>query len=470
MDRIFVALVVAAFGVAVTRQWAGPSDGSSQLMAELGKAILHDASGAVTLALGLIGAMALFLGVLKVAEAAGVLGFLASMVRPLLRRLFPSVPPAHPAMGAMVMNVAANFMGLGNAATPFGIRAMQHLQMLNAGRTTASDAMVLFLSINTAGVTLLPTSVIALRAAAGSVDPAAIVPTTLFATTVSMVFAVALARWLGRWFPETLGITAMPAALPCDPPMETTINSSIGAERAHVAKGAASPTLPGSSDAALVGTMTSELRKEREEQPPIVDAAPWVRWLALLALILFLIATLAGGASASAYIVPAMVTGLLLLGAVRRVPVYQQFVAGARDGFDVAVRIIPYLVAILVAVGMLRASGALDAVITPVSQITAPLGLPAEALLMALLRTLSGSGAFAYLATLLQDPSIGPDSYTGCLVSTIQASTETTFYVLAVYFGAVGVTRMRHAVIVGVLADAVSAIASVIACQMLLAP
>jgi spore maturation protein SpmB len=159
--------------------------------------------------------------------------------------------------------------------------------------------------------------------------------------------------------------------------------------------------------------------------------------------------------------------GLLGFGAARGVRVYESFVEGARDGFQVAVRIIPYLVAILVAVGMLRASGALDLLIRPIGATTAPLGLPAEALLMGILRALSGSGAYAYLASVLNDPAIGPDSYTGYLVSTIQGSTETTFYVLAVYFGAVGVERMRHAVLVGLTVDAVGLLASVLICKTL---
>ena len=170
-------------------------------MAALGKTIVEDAGSAVTLALGLVGVMTLFLGLMKVAEAGGLLGIIARLLRPLMQRLFPDVPAEHPAMGAMIMNISANVLGLGNAATPFGIRAMQHLDTLNPIRGTATNAMVLFLAINTSSVTLLPTGVIALRAAAGSHDPAGILPTTLFATIFATAVAIVLAQVCARWSP-----------------------------------------------------------------------------------------------------------------------------------------------------------------------------------------------------------------------------------------------------------------------------
>ena len=189
--------------------------------------------------------------------------------------------------------------------------------------------------------------------------------------------------------------------------------------------------------------------------------------LALAVVVAIVPLTILYGREVAPWIIPGLVVGLVAFGAVRGVAVYETLVEGARDGFQVAVRIIPYLVAILVAVGMLRASGALDLLIQPLGALTAPLGLPAEGLLMGLLRSLSGSGAYAYLASLLNDPAIGPDSYTGYLASTIQGSTETTFYVLAVYFGAVGVRRMRHAVLVGLAADVAGIAASVVICELL---
>lgn len=441
MNGIFLALVLSAFAVAAVRQ-VGIAGADAETMARLAKAIIEDSSQAVTLAIGLVGVMTLFLGLMKVAEAGGLLAIIARLLRPLLVRLFPSVPAEHPAMGAMILNIAANVLGLGNAATPFGIRAMQHLDALNPLRGTASNAMVLFLAINTSSVTLLPTGVIALRAAAGSADPAGILPTTLFATICSTTVAIVMAKGCQRFWP-----IVAPA-------------NSTAASRLPAASQPGSDVLdpPADADAtAQAMVLAGSVR----------GLPTWVSALALLSVVLLVPATIVWGHAAAAWIIPALVAGLLMFGAVRRVRVYEAFIDGARDGFQVAVRIIPYLVAILVAVGMLRASGALDLVIGPLGAVTAPLGLPAEGLLMGLLRALSGSGAFAYLASVLNDPAIGPDSYTGYLVSTIQGSTETTFYVLAVYFGAVGVRRMRHAVVVGLTADITGVAASVLICAIL---
>lgn len=441
MNGIFLALVLSAFAVAAVRQ-VGIAGGDAETMARLAKAIIEDSSQAVTLAIGLVGVMTLFLGLMKVAEAGGLLAIIARLLRPLLVRLFPSVPAEHPAMGAMILNIAANVLGLGNAATPFGIRAMQHLDALNPLKGTASNAMVLFLAINTSSVTLLPTGVIALRAAAGSADPAGILPTTLFATICSTMVAIVMAKGCQRVWP-----------------MEPMISSSA-ASPALAAPHVASEELDPAADADATAQAMA-----------LDDSArgfpAWASMLALLAVVLLVPATIIWGRAAAPWIIPAIVAGLLTFGAIRRVRVYEAFIDGARDGFQVAVRIIPYLVAILVAVGMLRASGALDLLIRPLGAVTAPIGLPAEGLLMGLLRALSGSGAFAYLASVLNDPAIGPDSYTGYLVSTIQGSTETTFYVLAVYFGAVGIRRMRHAVVVGLAADVAGVAASVLICAIL---
>jgi spore maturation protein SpmB len=198
--------------------------------------------------------------------------------------------------------------------------------------------------------------------------------------------------------------------------------------------------------------------------PAAVGIAAAVAVVALIPL------TILFGQQLAAWIIPTLIFGFLAYGMMRNIPVYAAFVDGAREGFDIAVKIIPYLVAILVAIAMLKASGAVDHLLMPLGRLTAPLGLPPEGLIMAVLRALSGSGAFAYLAALLNDPAIGPDSYTGYLVSTIQASTETTFYVIAVYFGAVGVIRFRHAVIAGLAADAVGLVASVVICRLLHGP
>ena len=200
MNFIFAAMVFIAFACAGWRQvFEAPPAGRPSAMEALSKAMVESAAGSVELALGLVGVMTLFLGLMKVAEAGGLLAMVARLIRPLMVRLFPEVPAAHPAMGAMILNLAANVLGLGNAATPFGIRAMQELNKLNPQPGTATDSMALFLAINTSSVTLLPTGVIAIRAAAGSADPAAILPSTLFATACSTAVAVGTAKLLSRF-------------------------------------------------------------------------------------------------------------------------------------------------------------------------------------------------------------------------------------------------------------------------------
>jgi len=376
------------------------------------------------LALGLIGVMALFLGLMKVAEAGGLLAIIAKLVRPLMVRAFPDVPAEHPAMGAMIMNISANALGLGNAATPFGIRAMQELDKINPHKGTATDAMVLFLAINTSSVTLLPTGVIALRAATGSADPAGILPTTLFATILSTTVAFIAVKFYRRF---------------SEPPPPT---EDVSDELTEGGEG-------------LEGDISD-------------SGYPWwVSALALCSIAAFVPITVIYGKIIAPWIIPGLMIGLLTFGLVRGVPIYESFVEGARDGFQVAVRIIPYLVAILVAVGMLRSSGALDLFVSWVGPVTSAFGLPGEALPMALLRPLSGSGAYGILASIIQDPSVGPDSYTGYLVSTLQGSTETTFYVLAVYFGAVQIKRVRHALAAALTADLAGIIGAIIACTLL---
>jgi spore maturation protein SpmA/spore maturation protein SpmB len=363
---------------------------------------------------------------MKVAEAGGMLTILARLIRPLMVRLFPDVPADHPAMGAMILNLSANMLGLGNAATPFGIRAMQELDKLNPQPGTATNAMALFLAINTSSVTLLPSGVIALRAAAGSSDPAAILPTTLFATIGSTIVAVIAAKVYQRFVP-------------------LKVDADIGFSETH--------------------------SNNREDLPlkETADGYPlWVSLSALAILVALLPVAVIYGRFVSPWILPALMVGFLGFGLARHVRIYEVFVEGAKDGFKVAVRIIPYLVAILVAVDMLRASGAMKAAAGSLGGITSRFGLPAEALPMALMRPLSGSGAYGILASIINNPAIGPDSYTGYLVSTLQGSTETTFYVMAVYFGAVQVRRIRHSLAAGLTADVAAVIFSILACTFFL--
>lgn len=446
MNGIFFAIVLIAFGVAAFRQitWQAPpsvtgAEGAAvqsvipappqSPMEALGIAMVDAAAGSVTLALGLVGVMALFLGLMKVAEAGGLLVIIAKTVRPLMVRLFPDVPADHPAMGAIILNMSANALGLGNAATPFGIRAMQELDKLNEQKGTATNAMALFIAINTSSVTLLPTGVIALRAAAGSNDPAGIVPTTLFATICSTTIAIISAKLLQRFWKTPVSAAAVERSLP------QTENEDVAVPLSQEDAEGAYPT--------------------------------WVSVLVLSGIVALVPLTIYHGKTIAPWIIPGIMVTLLGFGAVKRVAVYEVFVEGAKDGFQVALRIIPYLVAILVAVGMFRASGALDLLVQPLGAVTNHFGLPAEALPMALLRPLSGSGAYGILASIINDPNIGPDSYTGYLVSTFQGSTETTFYVLAVYFGAVQIRRIRHALAAALTADVAGITAAVIICLIL---
>lgn len=436
MNLIFFGIVMIAFLAAAWREIGHVAvAGVPSPMEALSSGMIASATGAVELALGLVGVMTLFLGLMKVAEAGGLLVIIARLIRPLMTRLFPEVPPDHPAMGAIILNMSANALGLGNAATPFGIRAMQELDKLNTRPGTATNSMAMFLAINTSGVTLLPTGVIALRAAAGSADPAAILPTTLFATVVSTLAAIVAALAFRRFFP--LG--------PVDP----------------AAAAMARPWVDGTAAANDPAGDAAMPLDDRHAYPA------WVSWLALGAIVALIPLTVLWGKTMSPWIVPGLMVGFLVFGMLRGVRIYEVFVEGAKDGFQVALRIIPYLVAILVAVGMFRASGAMDAMVHTLGGVTARFGLPAEALPMALLRPLSGSGAYGVMASIINDPAIGPDSYVGYLVTTLQGSSETTFYVLAVYFGAVQIRRIRHTLAAALTADVVAVAASVAICSYL---
>jgi len=412
MNAVFLILVCLAYGAGCYQYFFGEAT-HVHIMQQIAEGMVQAANGAVTLSIGLVGMMTLFLGLMKIGEAGGLLKIIAKVMRPLLQRLFPDVPHDHPAMGAMVLNLSANALGLANAATPFGIRAMHEFNSLNKTPGVATNAMVLFFAINTSSVTLLPTGVIALRAAAGSTDPAGILPTTLFATAISTTIAILSAKLLAPFFPI---------------------------------------------DDETAATPSTSATTESE----IVEAYPlWVSMLCMLGIVLFIPFTIFYGKSISPWIMPTLMLGLMLFGVCKKVPIYEAFIDGAKEGFQVAIKIVPYMVAILVSVEMLKVSGALPFIVKALSTVTSPLGLPAEALPMALLRPLSGSGAFGVLASTINDPAIGPDSYVGYLVSTLQGTSETTFYVLAVYFGAVQGKKIRHALWAALLADLAGIVAAV---------
>jgi len=418
MNWIFYVLIVGAYGATVWQHWQWDiQQAATSPMHSLTDQLLHSANDAVTLAIGLIGVLTLFMGLMRIVEEGGLLQSLARLIYPLLKWLFPDIPANHPAFGAMMMNLSANMIGLGNAATPFGLKAMQELEKLNPHPGTATNAMVLFLAINTSSVTLLPTKIIALRVSAGSHDPAGIIATTLIATLCSTVVAIVAAKLLQRVLPKPV------------------------------------PTV----------TLAPETFEK-------IDHAPlWASALAIVGVLLLIPVTLLWGKVFSPWILPSLIVAVVTYGMVKKIDIYTSFTTGAKAGFDIAVRIIPFLVAILVAIGMFRASGAFSAITKTIAPLTSG-WLPVEAIPMVLMRPLSGSGSLGVLSDVLNNPAIGPDSYAGYLVSTMMGSTETTFYILAVYFGAVQIRRIRHALAAGLIADLSGMVASIVAVRMILFP
>ncbi len=412
-------------------------------------ASFEGAKQAVTIALGLVGVMAVWLGIMKVAEAGGLMRLIARALRPIMIRLFPEVPADHPAMSAMILNFAANALGLTNAATPFGIKAMAELDKINPRKGTASDAMCLFLAINTSHLALLPTGVMGARAAAGCKNPAAILLPSILAPACAMVVAVLVAKYLARRNP-------MPAA---------TLDPQPTAGESPAAPLAVEPP---------ADPLPAEPAVDRFKLSPVARGFAWAAAVALALAVPYRLAWAAlrgelafdrtGVAAAMQWLIPLLMCLLLLYGYLRGVKVYETLTEGAKDGFQVAIRIIPFMAAIFVGVAMLRASGSLDLVGQSIGPLTSLVGMPTEAVPMIFLRPLSGSGAFAFMAEITQR---APDSFVAYLVAVMQGSTETTFYVLAVYFGAVGIRRIRYALTVGLIADAVGFAAALLFSRLL---
>jgi spore maturation protein SpmA len=407
--------------------------------------IYASAKHAVELVIGLTGIMIFMLGVMRVARDGGLLRWIARALAPLLRRLFPDVPADHPAMSAMVMNFAANIFGLGNAATPFGLKAMVELNKLNPLPGVATNPMVLFLAINTSAITLMPpTGTVAVRAAAQSADPFGIWIPTLIATTCSTLAAIGAFYLLrGR---KSFAARPLDDAEEVEPPLLDAPEVPDEADLLGEAPRAPMERwrkLFIAGVLLLVGVgLVLEVRGLLVSSPPLEVMRDVVRgWL-----------------------FPLLIAALLLVGLAGRVRVYESTIAGAREGLEVAVRIIPYLVAILVAVAVFRASGALDLLIRVLDPLTSQIGIPAEVLPMALLRPLSGSGAFGVMSEILT--TYGPDSFVGYLASTLQGSTETTFYVLTLYCGAAGIRDVRHALAACLTGDLAGLLGATAACHL----
>jgi spore maturation protein SpmA len=399
------------------------------------------AETAVTLSLGLVGVMTLWLGLMRLAERSGLVSVLARALKPVLRRLFPDVPPDHPAMGSMVLNIAANMLGLNNAATPLGLRAMRDLETLNPRPGTATNAMCTFLAINTGSVQLLPVSAIALFASAGARHPTAIVGTTLLATMVSSAAGLIAVKLL-----ERLRIFRLP---PASAPAATAVASEAPENPSQ------RPPLPLSRRLilALFFVCFAVMAVIQASQPSTTEAvaAGW-RWVHVI----------------SVLAIPFLVAFFPLYAALHRLPVYEEFIEGAKEGFPVAIKIIPFLVGMLVAIGFLRGAGVIEVLTRWTSPALALLGIPSELLPLALLRPLTGSGSLAALGDLIQQQ--GPDSLVARMGGTLFGSTETTFYVIAVYFGSVGIQRVRHALWAGLIADAAGILAAVHICRWALSP
>jgi spore maturation protein SpmA len=401
-------------------------------------------SAVMDVALPLSGAMTLWLGMMRLAEKAGLVQQLARLIRPILVRLFSDVPPEHPALGSIVMNMAANMLGVSNAATPLGLRAMSQLNELNTKHGVATNAMCTLLAINTSSIQLVPATAINILAINGSKNPTGIVGSTLIATfcaTLSAIVTVKLLQRLGpfRW-ERQIGLSTVPTANPVSQPTETAT-------------------------------------------PPM---APWCPW-ALAALSLFFLVLFFPSAfpywfrgdappgflpavalffnALSPLAIPFLLTFFPLYAAGRRVGVYSEFVEGAKEGFSIAVRIIPYLVGMLVAIAVFRDSGALTLLQDLLNPVLNWIQFPSALLPMILIRPLTGSGSTAVLTDLVKQ--LGPDNVLSYMAATIYGSAETTFYVVAVYFGSVGITKTRHAIPTGLFADLVGVIASVLACRLL---
>jgi len=381
---------------------------------------------AVEIAIGLIGIMAMWLGVMKIAEEAGLIKNIAKFIRPLTKKIFPEVPPNHPAIGSMVMNISANMLGLGNAATPFGLKAMEELDSLNPNKGTATNSMITFLAINTAGLTLIPATAIAIRAASGSTNPTIIIGTTIFAAFCATLTGLLTANLFHIIFDKKKKFNSI---------IKEHLRGILISIFLLISIVLFFILFPASFLDALVKNGIFNIFKKIVEMISIIA-------------------------------IPSLIVIFVGYGALKKIKVYEQFVEGAKEGFNIAIRIIPYLVAMLVAIAIFRAGGAMDNWLIPLLRIfTDLIGMPAEALPMALMRPLSGSGSLGIMAEIMS--VYGPDSFIGILVSTFYGSTETTFYVLSVYFGAVNIKNTRYALPVGLLADIAGILAALFIVSLL---
>lgn len=405
LNYIWIAFFVVAFVMALAKLvFMGDYDVFPAMM----NSTFDSSKTAFEISLGLTGVLSLWLGIMKIGEKGGMVNALARLLSPVFCKLFPDIPKGHPVTGSIFMNIAANMLGLGNAATPLGLKAMEQLQQLNPKKDTATNPMIMFLVLNTSGLTLIPVSIMVYRAQMGAAQPTDIFIPILLATFFSTISGIIVTSLYQR-------INLLNRV------MLLTVGGMCTA----------------------VAAIIWGFGQLDKDQMNIVSTT--------VANILLM----------------TIIVGFILAGVRKKVNVYDAFIEGAKEGFQTAVRIIPYLVAILVGIGVFRASGAMDMIISGVKWTVSALGGNTDfvgALPTALMKPLSGSGASGMMVDAMT--TYGADSFVGRLSCVFQGSTDTTFYILAVYFGSVGIRYTRHAVACGLLADLAGVIAAIAICYM----
>ena len=400
LNYIWIAFFVIAFAFGLF----GLFTGDTTLFQKMVDATFDSSKTAFETSLGLTGVLALWLGIMKIGERAGAVNVLARMLSPIFTKLFPDIPKNHPVMGSIFMNIASNMLGLDNAATPTGLKAMQQMQELNTKKDTATNPMIMFLVLNTSGLTIIPTTILAFRSSYGAAQPTDVFIPILLATTVATLAGIIITS---AW------------------------------QRINIFQPVLLATLLGLC--AFVGLVIWGFGQMDKDTMATVTSV------------------------ASNLILLSIIVAFIVAGFFKKINVYDAFIDGAKEGFTTAVRIIPYLVAILVGVGVFRASGAMDMLINGIKWVVEQCGLNTDfvgALPTAFMKPLSGSGARGLMLEAMKN--YGPDSFVGRLSCIFQGSTDTTFYILAVYFGSVSIKYTRHAVACGLLADLAGVIAAIV--------